>query len=695
MGLLNWLKSLRAEQIGGTHISQFQNRRPYSPLISHKALIDRYASYVYACVKLNSIACAKVPLRLYTARPTRGAKALFKTRSVNSVNRKWLESNCGVQRKVAKANDVEEVLDHPVLDLFDQVNEFMNGFDLFEGLYSFGDLTGNAYWYIIKNALGVPEAIWPLFPQFVKVVPSKENFILGYQYQPTPDNKMFFGVDEIIHFKEFSPKDAFVGMGALEAGVMAADLGESMNKYDVETFKNAGLADMAITIPVEGGKPDDKEIKRIQAQWRRKYAGIDNRGRIPVLTGGAKVENISFSPKEMAFLQGRKASLNEIATVFGVPLSMLTPDNVNKANAEVGERQHLSNTVLPKLRRVEQKLNEKLLPMYDESLFVVYDNPVGEDKEFRLKEIELKLRTNYSTINEQRQIDGQEPVEWGDEPSLPVNPAPVVPKKRAKSVKRLPSLEIPSNAVDKKFVSAMQEYFKEQQDDVIANAEKDANALKSIKVSGTASDFASSWFDSAKWNKRLEETLKPFLESTMFTAGGKALSSINSSLTFNPLNPNVANQLTKHHKGAIQINATTSKQVRKAISEALEEGTGIAGVKKRLIEVYGSKIESSAILIARTETIWAFNAGARAGYLQSGVITRIEWVSSNDDRSCDFCPDLDGKTIDIIRDENFFNKGDSLVGRNGNILKFDYEDIGHPPAHCMCRCAIAPITEGI
>jgi len=43
------------------------------------------------------------------------------------------------------------------------------------------------------------------------------------------------------------------------------------------------------------------------------------------------------------------------------------------------------NAILPRLRRIEQKLNEKMLPLFDDKLFVAFDNPVADDKEYGFK----------------------------------------------------------------------------------------------------------------------------------------------------------------------------------------------------------------------------------------------------------------------------------------------------------------------
>ena len=211
-------------------------------------------------------------------------------------------------------------------------------------------------------------------------------------------------------------KDAFYGYGPLQAGILAADLSTSMNEYETNLFLNRAHPDWALTMPADVGKPTPDQRKRTEEEWNKKYRGIKKGGKLAFLFGGAELKQLSLSPKDMAFLQGRKATLKEIAAIFGVPLSKLTTEDVNRANAEAGDYSYMKDTILPRLRRVEQKLNEKLLSMYDERLFCAFDNPVPADKEFHLKETTELLKVGYKTINEVRQEDGLDEVDYGNVP---------------------------------------------------------------------------------------------------------------------------------------------------------------------------------------------------------------------------------------------------------------------------------------
>ena len=691
----------KAADIGGWNIARWQDKKPYYPDYSHKALIKKYASWVYACANKNAISCAQIPLRLYAAKPARKVKTLFPTKIIEAKRKGYLAKSSSVYRYFTKAADVEEVVEHPFLDLLTKVNDFNNQFDILESMFLFQELCGNAYWYIDRdNKLGVPNEIWPLYSQYVRIIADKQKFIRQYEFVVTESEKHIIKPSEIVHFKYVNPQDAFYGLGPLQAAVMAADLSEGMNIYETSLLKNDARPDMALIIPTEAGIPQSAEIERQRTEWYKRFRGVKKKGNLAILTGGAELKEISLTPKEMAFLEGRKATLNEIASIFGVPMSKLTAENVNRANAEAGDYSYMKDTVLPRLRKVEQKINEKLLPMFDDRLFCAFDNPVPEDKEYRLKEIESHLKSAYSAPNEEREKDGLEPVDWGNEPIVPMNLRPLSteiptpqpfnqgppkpPKKGTKASRTLPPLNHPTDFINEPFVEAMKGYYGDVSETVLAGFDRDMKAVKS-----PADDYMSAWFNLQEWNSKLWLKSEPFIRYTMMAGGEKALKQITTERLFDPMNPAVIRALSEHRYGMVNgVNSTIVKNLRKKLAEGMAVGEGVRDLRGRVQEVFEGLASYGAERIARTETIWAWNEGARQGYKQSGVVEKLQWLSSGDQRSCDFCLDMDGAIIGI--NQSFFDKGDSYEV-NDRTLDFEYEKIDHPPLHCSCRCTISAV----
>ncbi len=698
MGIASFLgyeKIDKNAEIGGRFVLSHQSGKPYLKPTQLKQFINRYASWVYACANRNAINSAQVPLNLFVAKPT-GTKSnsRFKTVKPNKETLNYLTNSPSTKQIVARAADVEQLLEHPFIELIQNVNEFMNGFELFEITYLYLELTGNAYWFIERDVFGKPVELWPLMPQYMKPILHNRKFVVGYEFSINNVNKFFYEFDEIIHFKYPNPKDPFIGMGKLEACVVAADLYGEMNIYETALLKNSGRPDMAMVLPESAGTPTADEQARLRRTWYRRHGGTRKTGNLAILSGGAKLESLTFKPKEMNFLKGRDTTLQEIAGVFGVPMSKLVTKDVNRANAETGNYTYSKDTILPMLRRVEQKINEQLMPMFDENLFVSYENPVPQDKEFDLKERTENISSGYTTINEERAKNGLDPVPWGDEP-LNRAPAVVTPPPPEKAfITKVEPLRQPSDQMNPVFARAVTKFFSDIEKEVLKLYDKyppDVNILKAKKpVGGVPTD----WFDMIKWNAALGEIEAPFIRATYILGGRAAINQLKGEIQFNSITAGIGNVVNRRTGAIGTVNNTTLKAIRKQVGDGIKAGESVTKVRKRLVKYFdGDDIRKRTELIARTETNWAYNEGAVDGYKQSGVVKAKEWLTAQDDRLCQFCEPMNGRIVDV--DKSWFNKGEDFKGNKGGILSFSYENIGHPPLHHMCRCTIIPVLKEI
>ncbi len=693
------------EPAGGIYVLPHQEMRPVIQVPPPEQLLKRYRSWVYACVNKNAISASEVPLRLYVMKQA-GKKGRFQSCSVDKSHIDYLRKSQVVGKYIRKASgDIEEIVDHPILDLFNGVNDFWNGFELFESLYQGLELTGNGYWLIVRDNMGVPTEIWPLLPQYMKVIVSESVFVSHYMFAVTATKKIKLAPEQVIHFKYPNPKNIFIGQGKLEACADAADLHANMNLYESALFANRGCPDHVLSFPSDKGKPTDDTVARIKAQWNRLFRGVKKSGNMAILHGGAELKAVTLTPKEMAYQKGRGYTIEEIAGIFGVPLSKLTTRDVNRANAAEGEHQYQKDTIQPMLRRIEQKLNERLMPMFDSSLFVAFDDNVPKDKEFRLKERESNLKTGFTTINEERQADNMEPVEYGDIPILPMNMQPLgsgvaveqeqeqagpksnIDTNHSTVIKRQLDSTLLVPVVEASFLAIMRRFFTRQRDEVLGKI-KDADFKAVTKVS--APDIVSDWLNFDKWDKELADLVQPFWVTAIMAQGQKALDTLLPDAVFVQTTPRVLGALELRTGRIAGVNRESAKLIRNSVTAGIEASEGAVQIRNRIRLLYDDSFTKfRAARIARTETIWAHNEGRLQGYMQSGVVTAKKWITSRDDRVCEFCQAMADKVFDL--QTSFVPEGDTFAGVEGGTLVSTYEDIRHPPLHPLCRCSIVPI----
>jgi HK97 family phage portal protein len=396
----------------GTHGAK---PRPFD----HDAAVHQCSNWVYAAAMLNANAVASIPLRLFV-RSRKGNK-LFKTRPVSTQQRKHLtgensfqcQPSQSVLRKAAEWGDqFEQVVDrHPVLDLLHMVNPHQNGFELTVLRMLYLQITGNCYLHPVMNPmLERPSELWLMPSQWTRIIPSKEKFVGGYSYGPNPLEQVKFEADEVIHFRLPSISDIHYGMGRLEAIWSALGLHDAKREMDIARFDNHARPDYLLVVK-QGASAE--ALDRFEKQIDSKLRGPRNSGKFITITGDVQAMPLNL-PVDL--IGDADRVLEEIAAGFGVPISKLLTNNPNRANAEVADSAWLRDTILPYCRMDEEKLNEKLLPLYgiEEEAFLAYDNPVPEDKTFQLNRRTKYVSAGIMTINEARREEGLEPIAGGD-----------------------------------------------------------------------------------------------------------------------------------------------------------------------------------------------------------------------------------------------------------------------------------------
>jgi len=663
------------------------------------AQVKAYRDTVFSCVNINATAMAGMPLRLYVAKGSRSKTfKLIETRVISRQQKDYLFSEASLQPYLRKAVDIEEVIDHPFFDLMKNVNGFNNQFDLIELTGIFLELTGNAYWYLPKNGLGVPTEIWVLYSQWMRIVPDPQKFIKGYILQRGMKS-IKFDESEIVHFKYPSPSSEFYGMGPLMGAANAYNLEKNMTDYEKAIFKNMGRPDIAL-LSKQGLKDKDARDRLIE-MWKSAYGGPGKAGKVAVLQGDLEIKDFGFAPREMSYLAGRKRVKEMIANAFGIPMSMLTTEAVNLANAKAGNYQHARNAILPRCRRFEEKLNEKLLPMY----------PVKEDEDFVVKKNATYVEKGIMTRNEVRQKEGLEKIDGLDSIYLPLNLMPIGSSKAVKEKEEFDKIikDVAKEIVEKvakkdessrerkwyafikrqspwerKFRDKLRELFSEQEKEVLANMKRSPKSVKK----GWEEDWL---FNEKLWIARFGKEGKPFIGGVLEDVGTSTLADLAVGIDFDVDNPRVQSFIKeKTYKFSFEVNKTTIEMLKKELAEGIELGESIPNLRKRVNKVFGFADKYRATRIARTETLKGANAGTEFAFIQSDIVESKEFLATQDDRVCEWCASLDGKTAGL--GENFFNKGDSLtVG--GKTMTFDYEDIPYPPIHSQCRCTIIAVLK--
>lgn len=357
---------------------------PQPPLKNAEEYLKAYTGYPYTAITAIAQEVASIDLHLYKSRFVKGQP------------------------------ESTEIYEHPLLSLFGYVNSIITFYDLIEATQIYLELTGESYWVVLKDGK-VPRELWPIRPDWVKVVPDSVDVIKEYTYHPGGGiEKVVIPRENMIPFKYFNPLNPYRGKGSIHAAALPIDIHTFAQEYNRNFFFNSAIPSLVFT----SEKPlNDVVIKRFINQWQASYGGRSKSNKVAFLGNGLKMDKISVGGKEMDFAEQQKMMRDDVLAVFKVPKTVVAlTDDVNRANAEATNAAFMSRTITPKMRKLVNTLNEFLLPMYgDDSLFLDFTDPTPEDMEMKLKYYENALKYGWMTPNEVRAEENMEPVEGGDE----------------------------------------------------------------------------------------------------------------------------------------------------------------------------------------------------------------------------------------------------------------------------------------
>jgi HK97 family phage portal protein len=411
---------------GTNYVDAYKRNRAPTP----NELMAELKNTAWACASINAAVCASNPPTLYVATQEGQAAPRCLTRDLQPRQEKMLRDDRRLPVKYRKAMRIQQVTDHPLLDLLAHCNPCHNAFDLWELTTLYQEVHGSAYWYLDLGPLGTPQAIWILPSQNVtpRRAPDSPRPVDYFAYR-TGASEQRFEPERIVHFRYPDPRDPYTGgLAPLRACYEQVALMSDYAAMKKAIYENRGLPSAIIS-------PDDvlgeEERDRLEAQWNAKFRRGGS-GRVVVGESKLNVSVLQASMGDLAQLAEIRATVEDVCNAFHVPIAYMTT-NTNLANLQAAQLQHLANCIHPRLERRDEKLNEQLVPLFDPTgrLFIASENPTPMDPEASWQQMRVDMQYGVRTINEMREEEGLTPVPWGNEPWLPINLAPVsVPRGR-------------------------------------------------------------------------------------------------------------------------------------------------------------------------------------------------------------------------------------------------------------------------
>ena len=373
--------------------------------------VAMFSGYVYTAIERKASVVSSCVPGVYRRKKAGG-------RSVGKQALAFMRSGA-MGRKAAmyssNADDVEKIEGHPLIDLLDHPNAHWSGSELDHLDAVFTELAGNSYYYIELGQGRKPVSLWPLYPQNTVVMPSKSGMVAGYRYAVGANRPVDFKPEEVSHLRLPNPFNHYYGFAPIQAVFIEAGLYNSSAQAESALMENQARPDYAVVI--KNGASAKGTVDNVRTKIEQGFRGADKRGKFMVLSGDIDLKPLNWSPKELQWIEQQKWSRDTIAAAFGVPVSMLSVENVNLANAQAGMVQFLKLTILPRLAIRADRLTSDLLPFYggkEGDAWVAYENPVPEDQALISARNVQYVTSGVITANEARSSEGLDKIAGGE-----------------------------------------------------------------------------------------------------------------------------------------------------------------------------------------------------------------------------------------------------------------------------------------
>ena len=386
-------------------------------------LLSLNVGIVAACSNRNAQSVASAQPKLYASRG-KGKKFLpgVEARSLSKLEKKALAI---VHKQVSFSEETVEIMTHPALDLLQKPCTEYDGHALMTMTEAYQGLLGYAVWHMDKVGARV-ESITLLPSEWLHPLVDVEGITKGWQMQQGT-NKREFDADEVIAFKNYIPGAStrsspammptvgIYGCGWLEQCLPEATLLREINKYERATMENSGQFPLKITF--KNGSLSPESRRGLIKQYMARFLG-GHRNEPLVCDADSDAQPIAWSPRDLEYEKGKADCRLVVCNCAGVPIDLVDSRDSNRATSLTAFRSYAILTVEPKLRRYEDVLNHKLLPLFDGNLFFKFDSPVPVDEENERKEREILMKYGIVKKNEIRAELGMEALD-DDEDGFP------------------------------------------------------------------------------------------------------------------------------------------------------------------------------------------------------------------------------------------------------------------------------------
>lgn len=253
---------------------------------------------------------------------------------------------------------IEVATDHPAHYLLhDEPNAWQTSYRWRETKQAHVLGWGNGYTRTVRSRRGELLSLEMHEPQNTDLVKNGNRWV--YSTQDEDGAPLAVSPEDMIHLRAIGSHRR-MGISPIRQNADTIGLGMATVRYGKEFFEGGGRPTGLVT--VRDGKLDNTSWERLKTVWRAAVERLkrsDNKTLL--LPADLDYKALTIAPEDAQFLETRKLTRSEIASIFNVPAHMI--NDLEKATfSNISEQaiQFVRHTVMPWVKNWEEEVNRRV-----------------------------------------------------------------------------------------------------------------------------------------------------------------------------------------------------------------------------------------------------------------------------------------------------------------------------------------------
>ena len=550
-----------------------------------------------------------------------------------------------------------EVEQTPLGDLLARPNPHFSLDTLLAYLSTCLHVDGNAYWR--KLRAGDPETgnvveLWPISPSRIEPVTrsGSTDFVSFYRYQQAGASAEEIAPSNIVHFRYgLDDADHRLGCAPLKRLLREISSDEQATRYADRLLANLAINGLTLSFDKDSPPIDQPTADELKARITAAYGG-DNAGAAAVLSPGATLTALGFSPEQMDMKTLHRVPEERISAVLGVPaivaglgagLDRSTYSNVREAREMFTEAK-----LIPLWRGIAADITIQLVPDFASDAATVVDfdlsavRALADDENAAAVRLKTLVEAGIISTDEARAELGldaapERPAPAGAAPHISASPTP---EQRSRPRYRIvaPAETKAAEDLPDRYAELAESSLPTWEAELVAFLQQQlARISRRLRAGG---DTAAELVPEGE-AVLLGETLTPLQLRTLGQVSRLVMAEL--GISFELDDPATRRYLADAGSQIVGITDTTRTAVQDALIAGQADGEGIEQLARRLrdLPAFG---QARAETVSRTELGHAQNSAALTSYRESGVVVGIRVHDGDYDEACQA---MNGRTFPL------------------------------------------------